>query len=231
MSAQPPSSRRPPRRKRIRSEYRNTGYYPGYDVLDNQAHWDEPTWQAIRARMEQTPPIRFFTAQEHRLYERVCDLVAGQDPERDPWTVPIVNFLDRKLDRNETDGYRYAGMPPMREAFRLGARAIDESAGAIGGRIFTALEAAGQRKVIGRLARHDPPGETWRRLNPKHFWHLLSTAVLRIFYAHPYLWNEIGYGGPAYPLGYMRLTNGEPDPWEQREDRAVERERRGARAA
>ncbi len=30
-------------------------------------------------------------------------------------------------------------------------------------------------------------------------------AVLSEFYSHPWAWNEIGYGGPAYPRGYMRL--------------------------
>lgn len=230
MSRQP-SPWHPPRGERIASRYVNTGYYPGYDVLDNQQNWDEVTWKAVRERMEQTPPIRFFTPHEHRLYERLCNLIAGQDPERDAWTVLIVNFLDRKLDRNETDGYRFAGMPPMQEAFRLGARAVDESAMAIGGASFTQLAAAGQRQVISLLARHEPPGELWRELDPKHFWHMLTTAALHIFYSHPYAWNEIGFGGPVYPLGYLRLTEGLPDPWERREDRAASRYRRGERAA
>jgi hypothetical protein len=30
-------------------------------------------------------------------------------------------------------------------------------------------------------------------------------AVLSAFYAHPWAWNEIGFGGPAYPRGFMRL--------------------------
>jgi len=30
-------------------------------------------------------------------------------------------------------------------------------------------------------------------------------AILAAFYSHPWAWNEIGYGGPAYPQGYMRL--------------------------
>jgi hypothetical protein len=25
------------------------------------------------------------------------------------------------------------------------------------------------------------------------------------FYSHPWAWNEIGFGGPAYPRGFMRL--------------------------
>jgi hypothetical protein len=30
-------------------------------------------------------------------------------------------------------------------------------------------------------------------------------AALSGFYSHPWAWNEIGFGGPAYPRGFMRL--------------------------
>ena len=37
-------------------------------------------------------------------------------------------------------------------------------------------------------------------------------SVLAAFYSHPWAWNEIGFGGPAYPRGYMRLAEGPPAP-------------------
>lgn len=212
------------RARRIESHYVNTGYYPGYDVFDQQAHWDQPTWEVIRRRMEDVPPIRFFTRHEAETYRRLCDWIAGQDPEHDPWTVPIVNFLDHKLHLNQTDGYRFIGMPPMREAFRLGAAAVDESAQMMFGNGFISLPKDQQRAVVERLAAQNPPGRRWRRLNPRHFWHQLTVATVALFYAHPYLWNEIGFGGPAYPHGYMRLVNGEADPWEARENRRARRQ-------
>jgi hypothetical protein len=43
--------------------------------------------------------------------------------------------------------------------------------------------------------------------------------VVDAYYAHPYAWDEIGYGGPAYPRGYMRLEGGLPEPWEVDEQR------------
>ena len=30
-------------------------------------------------------------------------------------------------------------------------------------------------------------------------------VVLSCFYSHPWAWNEIGFGGPAYPRGYSRF--------------------------
>jgi hypothetical protein len=39
-------------------------------------------------------------------------------------------------------------------------------------------------------------------------------GVLGAFYSHPWAWNEIGFGGPAYPRGYARLGPGQREHWE-----------------
>ncbi len=39
-------------------------------------------------------------------------------------------------------------------------------------------------------------------------WSVVMRAVLSAFYSHPWAWNEIGFGGPAYPRGYARLGVG-----------------------
>jgi hypothetical protein len=41
--------------------------------------------------------------------------------------------------------------------------------------------------------------------------------VSQAFYAHPWAWNEIGFGGPAYPRGYAAFGTphlGEREHWE-----------------
>jgi hypothetical protein len=43
---------------------------------------------------------------------------------------------------------------------------------------------------------------------------MLLGDCVSAYYSHPWSWDEIGYGGPAYPRGYMRLENGLPEPWE-----------------
>jgi hypothetical protein len=45
-------------------------------------------------------------------------------------------------------------------------------------------------------------------------------SVLEAFYAHPWAWNEIGFGGPAYPRGYAAFGSphlGEDEHWEAHE--------------
>jgi len=39
------------------------------------------------------------------------------------------------------------------------------------------------------------------------------------YYSHPWAWDEIGFGGPAYPRAYMRLERGEAESWESEEKR------------
>jgi hypothetical protein len=41
--------------------------------------------------------------------------------------------------------------------------------------------------------------------------------VPRAYYAHPVAWNEIGFGGPASPRGYVRMDFDRRDPWEAAE--------------
>ena len=47
----------------------------------------------------------------------------------------------------------------------------------------------------------------------KRAWAVTTAAILTAYYAHPWAWNEIGFGGPAYPRGYMRLGVDQPEPW------------------
>jgi hypothetical protein len=42
-------------------------------------------------------------------------------------------------------------------------------------------------------------------------------ATLACFYSHPWAWNEIGFGGPASPRGYVRMAFDRRDPWEAAE--------------
>ena len=48
---------------------------------------------------------------------------------------------------------------------------------------------------------------------------MLLKTVVGFYYAHPKAWNEIGFGGPASPRGYVRLGFSERDPWEAKEVR------------
>jgi hypothetical protein len=196
--------------------------YPDYDVLDKweSVDWDDQTREVVRERLEHVPPLRFFTAEETRLLEAVCDrIVPGSERGR---RVPIVPWIDYKLFRDERDGYRYAELPPLREAWRLGLAGIDESARLLhDGRSFAELPADAQDDVLRRLARGNAPGGTWERRLPQRrfFRDLLCLTAVKIYYAHPAAWSEIGYSGPSSPRGHVRNWMGGVDPWDAKETR------------
>lgn len=197
------------------------GYYPGYDVLSQKSFWDEATRNVVLNRVEKLPPIRFFTRDEEDLLKAVCDRIIPQDDRDDAHRIPVVNFIDERLYQDRLDGYRYADMPPDQEAYRLGLRGISEIAERLYGKRFISLYPIDQEIILKTLHDSKPPAdqEIWKRVPVHRFWQLLVQEVVGIYYAHPYAWNEIGFGGPAYPRGYMRLENGDPEPWEVDEHR------------
>jgi hypothetical protein len=197
------------------------GYYPAFDTLSQQAFWDEATRNVVLNRVQHTPPIRFFSADEARLMAALCDRLLPQDDRDAGHKIPIVNVIDERLFTGRIDGYRYEDMPPDGEAFRLGLQGIEEVARQMHGRSFVECGPLEQDQVVQTLHDENPPAgeEIWKRVPLDRFWVLLMGDVVDAYYAHPFAWDEIGFGGPAYPRGYMRLTNGRPEPWEVHEQR------------
>ncbi len=197
------------------------GYYPGFSTLSQNKFWDEATRKIVMARLEKVPPVRFFSPEEAVLLKAVCDRVLPQDDRDEVHKIPVANFIDDRLDSNRLNGYRYENMPPDQEAHRLGLQGIEAAAQRLYSQSFIDLEPLEQDTILKKLHHGDPPAgdEIWQRMPVHRYWFLLVSDVLEAYYGHPYAWDEIGFGGPAYPRGYMRLERGEPEPWEVREQR------------
>jgi hypothetical protein len=197
------------------------GYYPGFSTLAQRQFWDDATRAEILARVEEVPPIRFFSADEAALLTAIVDRVLPQDDRTPERRIPIVPFIDERLHAGRIDGYRFADMPPDGEAHRLGLQAVEACARARFSRGFMALSMAEKEQLLKLLHDGKPPAaeDIWRRMPVHRYWLLLLHDVCQVYYAHPWAWDEIGFGGPAYPRGYMRLENGQPEPWEVEEQR------------
>lgn len=197
------------------------GYYPGFSTLAQQRYWDATTRKVVLDRVNEIPPFRFFDAEQARLLTAICDRIIPQDDRDDAHRIPIAPQIDKKLYENITDGYRHQEMPPQREAFVLGLQAIDEIARTVHGCAFPDLDAEVQEELLRSLHDAKPQGahEIWKRMPVHRFWTVLVKGCIHAYYAHPYAWDEIGFGGPAYPRAYMRLEHGQPEPWETNEHR------------
>ncbi|MBT9330851.1 gluconate 2-dehydrogenase subunit 3 family protein [Paracidobacterium acidisoli] len=197
------------------------GYYPGYSTLAQKKSWEEATRKTVTERVEKTAPIRFFSQEEAALLGAVVDRVMPQDDRAEDRTIPVLSVIDERLYKNSLNGFRYEDMPPDQEAYRLAIRAIDEMAQSRFKESFTDLTVHRQELILKSLhdGKPEPDNAVWHRMPLHRFWALLMEDCATAYYSHPWAWDEIGFGGPAYPRGYMRLENGLPEPWEKDEQR------------
>jgi hypothetical protein len=177
------------------------GRYPDFDVLAVQDTWDEATRKVVLARLELPGPMRFFSAEEEPTLRAFCDVTTAQDGEP---RVPVAEAVDAKLADGRLDGFQYADMPDDRDTWRLVLAGLDESALDRHQRRFAECSAEQQHGIVSGLADASLSGGSWDRLNVSRAWSVCMRAVLAGFYSHPWAWNEIGFGGPAYPRGFMR---------------------------
>jgi len=201
---QPPDPSWLPRQRRGTTP-QMVGRYPDYDVFDARDTWDEATTRVVEERMavESGGPLSFFREDEAATLRAFCDTCTAQDS--DP-RVPVAELVDQKLAKGQLDGYQYYDMPDDRDTWHLVLAGLDEVARSRYGKEgFGALDAEAREALVGQLAAGALSSASLDRLNVKRAWSVCMRMILSAFYSHPFAWNEIGFGGPAYPRGYMRL--------------------------
>lgn len=197
------------------------GYYPQWRVMKEQRYWDAATRDLVLKRMTPNKPVRFFNGQEAATMEAVLDRILPQDDREPQQRIPLLPVLDERLYTGRIEGFRYEEMPSDREAYRIAAAAFEAMAQELYQSSFSALTATSQELILKSIHDEAPLAakDAWKGVSISRFWQLMVSDACSAYYAHPLAWNEVGYGGPAYPRGYMRLEEGEPEPWEFNEQR------------
>jgi hypothetical protein len=193
------------------------GRYPRYDVLTQAGHWDEVTRRVVLDRVEKVPPIRFFSAAEAETLKAFCDVATAQDAEP---RIPVLSTIDEKLHGGVGDGWQYFDLPGDGEVWRRVARGLDEEARRLSFGSFAAAPEEAQVGIVHRFSQADLHGGAWDTINVGRAWKVVMRYVVQAFYSHPWAWNEIGFGGPAYPRGYGAFGSphlGERESWEAEE--------------
>ena len=178
------------------------GRYPDYDVLEGSDSWDPVTRAAVLARLEKPGPLRFFTAEEEPTLRTLCDTLTHQHEEP---RVPVAEMVDAKYADGKLDGYQYADMPDDGETWRIVLRGVDEVARRRFATPFAELDVASRDGICQDFSEGLLQGGAWDRLNVKRAFSVVMRGVAGQFYSHPWAWNEIGFGGPAYPRGFARF--------------------------
>ena len=187
--------------------------FPGFDVLAQSGTWDAATREVVLGRVNDVPEIKFFSRAEERAARALVDLLLAQD--REP-RVPVVELVDARLAARDGDGYRYEEMPEDGEAWRASLAALDEAASARWGSPFADIDRSHRCELVREVQAERG---SWHGLPAVRVFELWMRYACTAFYSHPWAWNEIGFGGPAYPRGYVNLGIDRREHWEVEEVR------------
>ena len=189
------------------------GRYPGFDTMAQSRHWDAATTGVVAPRVGIPVALRFFTPQEESVAAARTDQLLGQ--REDP-RVPVVPMIDERLAERQGDGWHHADMPEDGQAWRASLAGLDADAREAFGADFAEC-AWGDQEATLRAVQH--ASGQWHGMPSGSIWSLWTRYADTAFYAHPWAWDEIGFGGPAYPRGYKNLGVGALEPWEVRDAR------------
>ncbi len=189
------------------------GRFDGFDVLREVPTWDDITTGVVLRRLGPPEPLRFFSLAEEATAGALFDHLLGQWDEP---KVPVLAMVDERLNGDHTDGWRYADLPADREAWHATLSHLEHDANDAHGCRFGELTREQQAALI-QAVQDRTDGERWHGLPAKHVWSLWTRYACTAFYSHPWAWNEIGFGGPAYPRGYKNVGLDKREPWETSE--------------
>lgn len=192
--------------------------FPGYDLLDKRSSpsWDSLTRAVIDERLRLGRKPRWANDDQWRCLNALAARIVPPPRHRAPTHAAAI--LDRRLSRNEADGYRHERMPSFRHAWSIGLAALDAHACEAHGAAFADLDGSSQDELIEAMAQGRLRHPAWQSMRSDAFFHRrVLTDLVTAHYAHPSAWSEIGFGGPASPRGYVRLGANQTDPWEARE--------------
>ena len=185
--------------------------FPGFDVLAQSRHWDQATQGVVLGRIGPQPALRFFTPAEQATAGALFDLLLDQSGDQE--RIPVLEMVDARLAELQTDGWRYQDMPSDDEAWRRTLAALDQDT-AQHEAVAVFAELPPPRQAVRLQTVQDLEDKLWFGMPASHVWSLWTRYACTAYYSHPQAWNEIGFGGPAYPRGYLRLGTDAREPWE-----------------
>jgi hypothetical protein len=196
-------------------------YYPDYNVLDHQDHWDDHTREIVLKRLKKQGSTQKLTTREADLLRAVAALML--DDGRSAPLDYVIQHMDSKLQSDIGEANRNVSAPPFPVLLIQGLNALNALARREYDSPFTALSAEQQLSLLVALENNTASliTDDGQNVPPKEFFTNVIGEVVSAYYSHPQIWSEIGYGGPAYPRGYVRLEVGLTDPWEARKSGEV----------
>ncbi len=191
--------------------------YPSYDVLKEKEYWDEHTREIVLKRLGPFPDNKFLKKNEAEMIFIIAEHIVYDN--RKEILDYVVHHLDNVLSSPIGEAQRKVEAPEQKNLVRKGLKAIEKLAKKQYGAPFTEIETQQQLSLLTGLHLGKAASlEDWQVIPQKELFKKLATEIVTAYYSHPVVWSEIGYGGPAYPRGYVRVEKGLTDPWEAKRD-------------
>ena len=176
-------------------------------ALMARAQPDDPAYRPVALASDHFDTLRAFA-------DRIL-------PQSGAGIIDIAQRLDAMLAEGAGDGWRFADMPPDRDAYATGLAALDTWARMAHGDGFAALPSDTQDAMLVALAAGRAPvgGELSPAQLARWFGDVRADAT-RLYVAHPATmarmgYSGIGYGGDTERLpGFHALEPGAREPWE-----------------
>lgn len=185
--------------------------------MNERDQWDGHTQSIVASRLVRDRQYSFLTTVEAEILRAWCSLLMNDD--RGEVIQYVLSHIDKTLSQSIGEGQRKSGVPKAQVLVREGLKAIQEAARMSDSQAFFHLEEAKQKQLMGAISEGSwPHTELWEGIPQKELFQKLMTMTVEAYYSHPTIWSEIGYGGPAYPRGYVRGQIGQLDPWEAKRE-------------
>ena len=163
------------------------------------------TRHVLQARLNKEPVTepRYFDTDSFITLHAVCmRLIPQPNPDR---MVDLPGCLDDMLTDGKGNGWRYDTMPADGKAFTMGLKSMNETCTTLFGKPFHLLLETEQDEVLMLVQSGTVTGAAWKQLHAQLFFEELLTALVEIYYSHPFAKEEIGEVAMADAKGWQRI--------------------------
>lgn len=188
-------------------------YNRDFDVLHEKEEWDKETRELVLSRVSALPTPLTLRQHEVDTLIALCGVLLGDD--RTPILQFVIDHFDTQMRINIGESQRKLGMPPFPVLVHKGIDGLNGYAISKHRQEFAQLGPQVRWDLVNSLIQNPVPFELGdKQVQSKDFLSRIHTEAVSAYFSHPAVWSEIGYAGPAYPRGYVRVERGLRDPWE-----------------
>ena len=200
-------------------------YYPSYDVMALQDEWDAHTQEIVRKRLGPFPKAKYLNKAENEMLGIITEHLTYDNCKKIiAW---VQHYIDQQLTSKIGESQRKPKVPPEKTLIRDGLAFLNYTCEDLFKKSFAQAKTQEQFQILADLQTGTlTPTKTtakinWSKILQKALFNKLANLIISAYYSHPDTWSKIGYGGPAFPRGYVRVEFGLADPWEAKLETAT----------